>query len=102
MIIRPWPPNGTIMGGATEPGATTPRTTGAPACGAPDAEQLADELRTIATCILGFTELLRGPDLAPADRQVYLGILHEQATRLALLVEALDGAADAGSDAPSE
>ena len=47
---------------------------------------LLDELRTIATCMLGFTELLRDSAPRPKDRQLYLSVLHEQAMRLARLV----------------
>ncbi len=98
MIIQPWPPDGTIMGGAPVQPDLEPRDhRGIVPRGRPglDADQLVDELRTIATCVLGFTELLRGADLTNDARQAYLGILHEQATRLARLVAQLDDPAHA-------
>ena len=97
-IMQPWPPDGTIMGGASAPRDTAPCDLVARGRPALDAEQLVDELRTIATCVLGFTELLRRASLEDHDRQVYLGVLHQQATRLARLVEQLDGATEASSD----
>ena len=93
MIIQPWPPDGTIVG-TTPALPDTTRRRRAPL----DAAQLADELRTVATCVLGFTELLRDAGLPDVDRQVYLGILHDEATRLARIVEVLDDAAATSSD----
>ncbi len=81
------------MGGAPAPADVEPRDLRSTvARGRPDldAEQLVDELRTIATCVLGFTELLRGSDLSDDARQAYLSVLQEQATRLSRLGERLD------------
>jgi hypothetical protein len=94
MIIQPWPPAGTIMGTTPAPRHAGP---GAPV--SLDAAQFVDELRTIATCVQGFTELLRGSDLQADDRQVYLGVLNEQATRLARIVDHLDTPSSDSSDA---
>lgn len=94
MIIQPWPPDGTII---TTP-AAAPDRRGRPRTIA-DPAQLVDELRTIATCVLGFTELLRGETLVDQDRRAYLGVLHEQATRLAGIVECLDRSVEGSSDA---
>lgn len=94
MIIQPWPPDGIIMGTAP-----APRDAGSRLGVSADAAQLVEDLRTIATCVLGFTELLHGSDVRDEDRQVYLGVLNDQATRLARIVEHLDAASADGSDA---
>ena len=86
------------MGGAPVPADVEPRDrrdTIAPGRPGLDAERLVDELRTIATCVLGFTELLRGSDLPDDARQAYLSVLQEQATRLDRLVDLFDEAARA-------
>ncbi len=49
--------------------------------------QVVDALRTIATCVLGSTELLRHAEVSDGDRQTYLGVLNEQAVRLARIVD---------------
>jgi signal transduction histidine kinase len=94
MIMQPWPPDGTIVGIAPDP-----RDPGSRPSVSADAAQLVEDLRTIATCVLGFTELLRGSELSGQDRQTYLGVLNDQATRLARIVEHLDAASADGSDA---
>ena len=93
MIVQPWPPDGTIVG-TTSALPVTRRRSRAPL----DDAQLADELRAVATCVLGFTELLRDARLPDVDRQVYLGVLHEEAIRLVRVVERLDDAAATSSD----
>ena len=93
MIMQSLPPGGTTAGTApAHPKTATP--------GRSELEdpQLVEELRTIATCVLGFTELLGSSALPLQDRRVYLGVLQAQATRLARIVDELDGAA-ARSDA---
>lgn len=94
MIVQPWPPDGTIVGAAL-----APRDAGARPGVLLDAAPLVEDLRTIATCVLGFTELLRGTDIGGEDRRLYLGVLIEQATRLARIVERLDAESADGSDA---
>jgi hypothetical protein len=95
MIIRPWPPAGTIM--ATDLALPDAKTW---AYRAADPGQMVEALRTIATCVLGFTELLRHAEVSDGDRQTYLGMLNEQAARLARIVDQLDGACDASDALP--
>ena len=72
---------------------------GSETCKQLDVSRLVKDLRTIATCVLGFTELLRTAGLVDLDREAYLGVLHEQARRLAGIVELLEDAQATTSDA---
>lgn len=51
--------------------------------------QISHELRTPMTSVRAFSELLKLPDLAPADRERFAGIIHQEATRLTRLLDDL-------------
>ena len=51
--------------------------------------QISHELRTPMTSIRAFSELLREPDLAPAERARFAGVIHDEGVRLTRLLDDL-------------